>query len=164
MPEYPRHLAGFDYIGRYGYFLTFCTFERKQLFASAEAVCIVHTQILRACAEDGFAVTAYCYMPDHVHLLVEGERADSNLRSFTCHAKQYAGFYFKKATKERLWQRYGYERVLRNHEEKIAFVRYVIENPLRAELAISPLDYPHWGSSTCSREALLEYARTTETA
>jgi len=35
--------------------------------------------------------------------------------------------------------------VLRSEEEKIAFVRYAIENPLRAELVESPLDYPFCG-------------------
>jgi hypothetical protein len=50
---------------------------------------------------------------------------------------------------------------LRNEEEKIAFIRYVIENPIRAKLVESPSDYPFWGSSTCSREELLDYLRIT---
>ena len=159
MPEYPRHLATFDYVGAYAYFLTFCTFQRNRLFLTAESVAIVHEQILRVCDVHKFQIDAYCYMPDHLHLVVAAIGSDSNLKQFITRAKQSAAFYFKKEMQQKLWQRYGYERVLRNEDEKIAFIRYVIENPMRAKLAESPLDYPFWGSSTCSREELLEYLR-----
>ena len=159
MPEYPRYLPAFAYTGRFQYFLTFCTFERSPVFVAAESVRIVHEQILRACAEEGFQIHAYCYMSDHVHFVVEAQHANSDLKRFVARAKQYAAFYFKQATKQRLWQRYGYERVLRNEEERIAFVRYVIQNPIRAGLVDAPLEYPFWGSSKWSREELLDYVR-----
>jgi len=157
MPEYPRHLATFDYVGVFAYFLTFCTFERSRLFIAADFVAIVHEQFLRVGRVHGFQIDAYCYMPDHLHLVVTAQRSDSDLKQFVTTAKQSAGFCFKRAIGQRLWQRYGYERVLRNEAEKIGFMRYVVENPLRGELVESPLDYPFWGSSTCSREELLEY-------
>jgi len=159
MPEYPRHLATFDYVGAYAYFLTFCTFERNRLFLTAKAVAIVQEHILRVCVVHNFQIDAYCYMPDHVHLVVTARGNDSDLKELITRSKQSAAFHFKKATQQKLWQRYGYERVLRNDEEKIAFIRYVVENPIRAQLAESPLDYPFWGSSTCSREELLEFLR-----
>jgi putative transposase len=159
MPEYPRHLATFDYIGTFDYFLTFCTFERRVVFVAAEPVRVVHEQVLRACEEEGFLIYSYCYMPDHVHFVAGGQRENSDMKAFVDRAKQYAGFYFKRATKRRLWQRFGYERVLRNEDERVAFIRYVIQNPVRAALVDSPLDYPFWGSSKWSREELLDYVR-----
>jgi hypothetical protein len=66
-------------------------------------------------------------MPDHVHLVVTARCTDSDLKRLITRAKQYAGFHFKKATQQRLWQRYGYERVLRNEEERIALIAYVIQ-------------------------------------
>jgi hypothetical protein len=36
-------------------------------------------------------------------------------------------------------------------------VRYIINNPVRAGLVADVRDYPFWGSSVYSREALLEY-------
>ena len=159
MPEYPRHLATFDYVGVFDYFLTFCTFERRVTFVADDAVRIVHEQILRACDEKGFLIYVHCYMPDHVHFVIGGQHPDCDLKVFVDRAKQYAGFYFKRATKQRLWQRYGHERVLRNEEERIAYIRYVIHNPVRARLVEAPLDYPFWGSSKWSREELLDYVR-----
>jgi REP element-mobilizing transposase RayT len=68
---YPEHLKTFDYVGLHQYFLTFCTHERHRLFEKAGAVSLVRTQIERAATALQFAVIAYCFMPDHVHLLVE---------------------------------------------------------------------------------------------
>ena len=104
-------------------------------------------------------IPAYCFMPDHVHLLIEGTQDDANLLTFIKSAKQYSGFYFKQQTGVRLWQRYGFERVLRHDEASVDVARYIVNNPLRAELVESIDDYPFWGSLTHSREELLEYIR-----
>jgi REP element-mobilizing transposase RayT len=93
----PERLKTFDYIGLHQYFLTFCTYERRQIFAEPEHVAVVRTQIQRAAADLRFAVLAYCYMPDHVHLLVEGLADDSDGRQFISRAKQYSGFHYRAA-------------------------------------------------------------------
>jgi REP element-mobilizing transposase RayT len=59
-------------------------------------------------------VIAYCFMPDHVQMLLAGERDDADLKRFTKCAQQYSGFYFRQRTRLYLWQRCGFERVLRN--------------------------------------------------
>src|SRR4051794_39786856 len=68
---------------------------------------------------EGFAILAYCFMPDHVHVLVEGLREDSDCKRFSSRAKQFSGFYYAQRYGRTLWQRYGYERVLRNEEATI---------------------------------------------
>lgn len=158
MPHYPRYLSAFDYKGFQRYFLTFCTFERNTYFLDAAHVELASTQILRACSERHFAATAYCYMPDHLHALVEGLREDSDLKQFVKLAKQYSGFYFRQSTRCTLWQRYGFERVLRDDEATNTVARYIIENPLRAALVKDLREYPFWGSCVCSREELMEFA------
>jgi len=70
----PEHLKAFDYLGLHQYFLTFCTFNRQRHFVESAHVALARTQIARAAGEHCFAITAYCYMPDDVHLLVEGQR------------------------------------------------------------------------------------------
>ena len=82
MPHYPRHLSTFDYRGFHRYFLTFCTFERNPYFELAESVALALEQILRACGQHEFDILAYCFMPDHAHLLVEGTREDADLKAF----------------------------------------------------------------------------------
>src|SRR3989442_642381 len=112
----PGHLKTFDYLGLHRYSLTFCTDRRRQLFVNAAVVDLVLTQISRAANENQFGIIAYCFMPDHVHLLIEGQSDASDCKRFIARAKQYSGFYYSKAHHGVLWQRYGFEHVLRDDE------------------------------------------------
>ena len=159
MPDYPEHLRGFEYRGPFRYFLTICTHQRALYFIDGRHVALVSEQFQRASREQAFAVITYCFMPDHVHLLVEGERDDADLKRFTKCAKQYSGFYFRQATGRFLWQRYSFERVLRSDEATPAVAGYTIANPVRAGLVRCPADYPFWGSFVYTREQLLEYVQ-----
>jgi len=143
----PGHLKTFDYLGLHRYSLTFCTNHRERWFSDATVVDLVRTQISRAATEHQFAVLAYCFMPDHLHLLVEGQSVSSDCKQFIARAKQYSGFYFKQARRHALWQRYGFEHVLRDEELSLAVARYIVANPIRARLVERVEDYPFSGSS-----------------
>ena len=144
----PGHLKSFDYTGPHRYFLTFCTDSRRHLFTTRDRVDLVLMQISRSAAEERFAIIAYCFMPDHVHLLIEGQSESSDCRRFIARAKQFSGFHYSKAFGHRLWQRYGVERILRSEDVTLVAARYVLENPLRAGLARHVEDYPYLGSTT----------------
>ena len=90
--ERPAVLKTFDYLGPHRYFLTVCTFERRSRFTIAAPVHLVRTQIWRASSDEHMAVIADCYMPDHVHLLVQGQAEHSDCRRFISRAKQFSGF------------------------------------------------------------------------
>jgi REP element-mobilizing transposase RayT len=69
-PSRPGHLRDFDYLGPLRYFLTFVTHRRQHHFANDGAVTLVWLQFLRAARQEGFEILAFCFMPDHVHLVV----------------------------------------------------------------------------------------------
>ncbi len=123
---------------------------------TAEHVELVHAQILRAATDEHVAVIAYCFMPDHVHLLAEGQRDDADCRRFITRAKQFSGFYYKKTFAESLWQRYGYERTLRDEDATLSVARYIVENPVRAGLGKRVSDYPFIGSTVYTVDEILE--------
>ena len=152
----PEHLKAFDYLGCYRYFLTFCSHQRRQVFLTRERVDVVLTQLLRATGDEHFALIAYCFMPDHLHLLVEGQQDDSDCRRFIKRAKQFSGFYYKNTYGEMLWQRYGFERTLRTEDATLSVARYIIENPARAQLVERVTDYPFVGSSLYTVDEILE--------
>ena len=159
MPDYPKHLPGFSYIGRYRYSLTFCTFDRRQLFLDAGTATMTWGHILRAGKNNDIETVAYCFMPDHLHLIAEGVSETADLKRFIAGAKQVSGFEYAQANRgSRLWQRYGFEHVLRDDESTQRAVRYILENPVRAGLVEHPRDYPQIGSSVFTIEELLEYA------
>jgi len=152
----PEHLKTFDYVGLHRYFLTFCTLNRRPLFLTSDSVDEVRRQFLRAEHDERFAVLAYCFMPDHVHLLVEGKSDDSDCRRFISRAKQLSGFRYKRQFGEPLWQRYGYERTLRSEEATLSVARYILENPVRAGLVRSAAEYPFLGSSVYTVGQIME--------
>ena len=53
---------------------------------------------------------------------------------------------FKQRFGKSLWQRYGFERVLRNDEPTLGVARYTLENPVRAGLVTCAEEYPFAGS------------------
>ena len=121
-------------------------------------VALTWKQILRAAVEEHFAVIAYCFMPDHVHLVVAGMGPSANLEVFFVNAKRYPAVRFREQFGTRLWERGGFERVLRAEEHTPDVVRYVLENPVRAGLVSHPRDYPFLGSSVYRLDELLEWA------
>ncbi|MCA1649636.1 MAG: transposase [Acidobacteria bacterium] len=119
---------------------------------------MVKEQFLRAADEQAMQITAYCFMPDHVHLVAEATGESTNLKQFIARAKQFSGYHFARASGQRLWQRYGYERVLRDDEATKSVVKYALENPVRAGLVESVQEYPFVGSAIHSREELIAFA------
>jgi putative transposase len=152
----PRRLSGFSYVGRAQYFLTFCTNSRLIAFDTARSVSEAWQQFQLAAADERFAMLAYCFMPDHVHLLVEGTNETSDLRKFAKMAKQRAGTAYTRRTGRKLWQEGYYEHVLRGDENVVAVARYILANPVRAGLAESIESYPFSGSERWTMSELTD--------
>ena len=152
----PRRLEGFNYVGRYRYFLTFCTRDRLPVFEEGEIAEQTLAQFRRTSTLERFAILAYCLMPEHAHLLVEGLRIDSDFRRFAKMAKQRSGSAYARSRHERLWQEGYYEQVLRQEEDAQAFAGYIVSSPIRAGLVETPEDYPFIGSDTWTLAELLE--------
>ncbi len=164
MPHpYPPRLPGFSYVGRYSYSLEFTTDGRQPILVDAAVVDLVLQQILRAASQYAFTVSAYCFMPDHVHLVVDASRDDSDCKAFIKAAKQFSGYYYSQAYGRRLWQRYGHERVVRDETERALTIRYVVANPVKAGLTRHPGEYPFLGSQRYTVEELLQVCDYSET-
>ena len=158
IPLHPHPLRGFDYKGHTYYSLTWNCDYREPFFKQSDRVNLVWQQFLRASAETDIVIDAYCFMPDHVHKLVHGQTLEANAKDYMRRAKQYSGFYFSKGFKTKLWQRYGYDHILRRDDEPRKTVRYIIENPVRRGLVAKPEDYPYTGSAIYTVQQLLEWA------
>ena len=151
----PRRLRGFDYVGQHRYFLTLCTFRRRQLFRNATVVNPVLEELLRTASECAFAVLAYCFMRDHLHALVEGTADDANLRTFVKLFRQRATIAARSVVDRPLWQEGYFERVLREEDTTLEVIAYILRNPVRAGLVHVPGANPFSGSSiVCVGELL----------
>ncbi len=102
------------------------------------------------------AICAYCFMPDHVHLLAEGINDVSDLRRFVTLFKQRSGYRYGRTTRRRLWEVGYYDHVLRDEENTAKVVSYILHNPVKAGLVQRPQDYPYAGSDVFTLQDLLE--------
>jgi putative transposase len=151
----PARLKHVSYTGIQRYSLTFCTDWKRKWFENADAVQLVLSQFLRVADKEGFAILAYCFMPDHVHLLIEGLGVDSDAKKFIIKSKQCSAHAYAQTFSARLWQPFGYEHVLRDDEKAAMAARYILENPVRAGLAKTVLEYPFVGSQVYQLKDLL---------
>jgi REP element-mobilizing transposase RayT len=111
-------------------------------------------ELVAACARTGFTLAAYSVMPDHIHVLIEGDAArGSNLRWFAHSFKQALGFRFKQSTAMTLWHRSYYDHVVRPDEPLAAYAAYILGNPVRAGLASTPDAWPYSGPATMFAES-----------
>jgi putative transposase len=154
-PRRPR-AKGYSYVGFARYLLTCCTDRRQPFFKESQTVAETLIAIRQCTTGFQFALVAYCFMPDHLHLVLEGTAECSDLVAFMHGMKQRAGFAFKQRTGRPLWQPSYHDHVLRDEEVLLKVVRYVLDNPVRAGLVTSPRDYPFLGSDVYPLDWLLE--------
>ena len=151
MPRHdPPRLASFSYLGFYRYFVTLRTSPRRAVFVSEAAVAPVCTQLRTTAREQQFAIFAYCFMRDHLHVLLEGLSEGADFRHMMMLFKQASAYHFRRTTGQRLWGPGYYERVLRDDEASVATARYIFQNPVRGGLALRIEEYPYLGSDVLS--------------
>lgn len=100
---------------------------------------------------------AYCFMPDHLHLLVRSvEEAD--LVAFVRLFKQLSGYDYRRSTGDQqvLWQTSYYDHVLRRGEDTLAVARYLWANPVRVRLVETAREYAYSGSLAMGHEWQVE--------
>jgi len=157
-PFCPRRVPGFPYRGFYQYFVTACTWNRRPLFLEPWLARELSAQLSPFFARYAFEVVAYCFMPDHVHLLLEGTSPEADFRAAMRQWKQQTAQAWNPRTGHRLWQSGYYERVLREGDDTRAVVGYLLQNPVRAGLVSTSRDWPWTGSSRYSLADLEAHA------
>jgi putative transposase len=140
----PR-LRSFDYAGPYAYFITCATYQKRPYFKTKEIVDVVLPVLRQSGEKNDFGIYAYCFMPDHLHILLVGE-GKSSLHRFMKTFKQESSFAFTRAHAGLLWQRSYYDHVLRKEEELEDVALYILNNPVRKRLVDDYKSYAFAGS------------------
>jgi len=140
----PR-LQALDYMGLHAYSITINTDGGRRCFDEDRFVRFCIKALDEKAAINAFEVLAYCFMPNHVHLLALGLTETSRLKPFMQQFKQIAGFAFKPERGIPLWHRSYHDRVLRSEENVESVAAYIWGNPVRAGLVQSVEEYPYSG-------------------
>ena len=126
------------------YLLTTITQQRQPIFKDFHLGRLVVEQFRQA-HDDGVVISkAWVVMPDHFHWLVELK--DKTLGELMCRVKSRSSVSVNKRanTRERIWQKGYHDRALRKEEDIKDIARYIIKNPIRAQLTTRIGDYPLW--------------------
>lgn len=94
----------------------------------------------------GFKLYSFCLMPNHVHLLMQVEKANvlsSIMRSLNLSYTLYFNFKYQKVG--HLWQDRFKSRIIEKNEYLLECMKYIEENPLRASL-VKSIDKYNWSS------------------
>ncbi|HKW61911.1 MAG TPA: transposase [Candidatus Acidoferrum sp.] len=142
----PNRLDPACYLGFGEYFLTLCTGDRRKLFESGALVEALLAVLRATCSAHHFAISAYCFMPDHLHLLAQAESKACDLPAFVKAFKGLATVAARTLGVRHLWQKGYYDHVVRESESAGEIAWYIFLNPVRAGLACTVWEWPHCGS------------------
>jgi putative transposase len=142
----PNRLPPPSYHGERFYFLTLCTYERKKIFWNPQLVLLILDLLREKCSAHSFGVYAYCFMPDHLHLVLAGKEDSSSLPRVIRAFKGAAAAEARALGVSRLWQKGFYDHVIRAGEAVDRVAWYVFANPVRAGLVKQIGEWPFSGS------------------
>jgi putative transposase len=152
-------LKAAQYQGQRRYFVTICSAGRRRVLTHPGNAERLVTHLLAEAKNHGMSVYAYCVMPDHLHVLVEGRLPASDLLSFVKEFKQRTELEFHAKYGREFWQKKFYDRILRPKDSPERVATYIWMNPVRQGLCRSAVEYPYSGSTVVDWE---EIARVTE--
>ena len=134
---------------------TLCVQDKKAVFIDPAIVRSFIDILARITEPTSCIAPVYCFMPDHLHVLLRGTSCDSDLWKTLVAYKQRTGFWLTTNRPAIKWQKDFYDHVIRDHESLGVQVRYILDNPVRKGLADCWQDYPHKGSIGCTLEDVL---------
>jgi len=108
---------------------------------------ILATALNRARQRLSFALCGYCFMPDHIHLIIFPE--ESTTISAVIKSFKLATLQMLRRSGERdqaFWQSRFYDHASRTRKEYDDALSYVHMNPVQRGLAAEPREWP-WSSS-----------------
>ncbi|MBI4318379.1 MAG: transposase [Chloroflexi bacterium] len=134
---------------------TICVDNRVRLFTDHEVVG-AFINILRAAAERWSCIVGiYCFMPDHLHVILQGESPTANIWETVVEFKQRSGYWLARQRPGVVWQKDFHDHIFRHSEDIAKHVRYILDNSCRAGLVTEWEQYPFKGAIGCRLEDVL---------
>ena len=120
--------------------------RRQQAFSGEEDYQHYLELMAQFCRAEQVAIWAYCLMPNHVHLIVVPQSAESLRRAIGEAHRQYArSINFREGWRGRLWQG-RFASFVMDEDHLLTAARYVKLNLVRAGLVQAPSRY-RWSSA-----------------
>lgn len=134
------------YIPNVLYFIVAVVRGRRPVFAEESNVELLRQTMRRVKEIHPFAMRAYVFLPEHLHLLIQAlgsttisEVLHSIQRNFTLNYKQAHGIRHKTS----LWQHGFWDHVIRDEQDLADHFHYIHYNPVKHGRVSRPEGYAH---------------------
>ncbi len=134
------------YEGRVRASFTLCIDQKKIFFIEKKVVDSFLEILLEVKNKDNCKNWICTFMPEHVHLILDGNSDKTNLWKTVVSFKQKTGFWLSKNKPEIQWQKSFYDHVFREDDDLRKHIRYILNNPVRRGLVDNWKDYKFSGS------------------
>jgi putative transposase len=137
---------------------TICTHNKEVLFTVKEHLLIEEIKeiLKKTCTDYKVKNWIYVFMPDHVHLILQGSDESSDIRKMINMFKQRSGMMLKMRTAGRFrWQKNYYDHVLGKEDDLLTHVKYIAENPVRKKMIDKWENYRYTGSVSFDIEKII---------
>ena len=109
-------------------------------------VAVFRTELAAALRRRICCAPAYCFMPDHLHVLVQGCHENSDAWLAVVQFKRQTGMWLAENTDETRWQKGFHAKPIEPLDGIEGVALYVWNNPVRAGLAEAWHEYPYSGA------------------
>ncbi len=119
--------------------------RRQAVFLEDGDYALYRDLLAERCRANGVQCWAYCLMPNHVHLILTPSTAEGLSRAVGETHRRYSGFINARARVTGHVFQGRFSSAAMDEPHFLAAVRYLAFNPVRADLAQRPQDWP-WSS------------------
>ncbi|MBN2755218.1 MAG: transposase [Candidatus Goldbacteria bacterium] len=147
MKEKPHRLRASCYTGCSAVAFTLCC-ENKECYFNDEKLIFECLNILKNGIDSYNVINwGYVFMPDHMHMILQGRETNANLLKLLNMFKQKTSYKIKNTINSSFsWQKSYYDHILRSEKELSKHIRYIAENPVRKGLIDDWKKYKYFGS------------------
>jgi len=128
------------------YFMTIRAYQHQSPFVRDGLNKVVLDTLREEQERQNCAVYTYCLMPDHLHFLLSPREDGISVLTF---ANRYKGKATNRSWKVgwqgKLWQPRYYDHIVRHEESLRMIAEYILDNPVRQDLAERAEEWPWSG-------------------
>jgi putative transposase len=116
---------------------TLCIQNKEPLFLNQSVVTDFVSILIATLGNSNCIAPAYCFMPDHLHIILTGKTANADAWKTVVSYKQKTGYGLSRNMPAVRWQKDFYDHVIRSEKTIATQVRYILDNPVRKGIASS---------------------------
>ena len=150
-----RNLPHFEDVGA-TYFVRFSLEKPAVVSLTTSALAELMVGALRYHDGTRYYLYDYVIMPDHLHAILQptvGENGSERITSILYSLKSWSAkqINLRVGRQGELWQKEGYDHIIRNRQDYEEKALYIYMNPVKAGLTPDPADWPWWGRGSGCR-------------